>query len=89
MLLRPGPVFALQSAKFKEENEGFEKVPRVYIKAMYDQLVKPEQQDIMIAKWPPANVYVIESDHSPNFSNPFALCGLLINAYASISHTRT
>ncbi|KAK1421368.1 hypothetical protein QVD17_23649 [Tagetes erecta] len=89
MLLRPGPVYALQSAKFKEENEGVEKVPHVYIKTMYDQLMKPEQQDIMIAKWPPVNVYVIESDHSPNFSNPFVLCGLLVNAYASISHTRT
>ncbi|XP_076928039.1 methylesterase 17-like [Bidens hawaiensis] len=89
MLLRPTPVYALQRARFKEGTEGVEKVPRVYIKTVYDRVVKPEQQDRMIAKWPPSNVYVIESDHSPNLSNPFVLCGILINAYASSGHTCT
>ncbi|KAL8210796.1 hypothetical protein R6Q57_005233 [Mikania cordata] len=70
MLLRPAPVYALQSAMFKDIDEGAKNVPRVYIKTMYDRIVKPEQQDKMIAKWPPTNVYVIESDHSPNFSVP-------------------
>ncbi|MFS7958398.1 putative carboxylesterase [Helianthus anomalus] len=90
MLLRPTPVYAFQRAEFKERTEVVEKVPLVlYIKTMYDRIVKPERQDRMIAKWPPSNVYVIESDHSPNFSNPFILCGILVNAYASIIHTRT
>ena len=37
MLLRPGPILALMSAGFKEENEeeeDIEKVKRVYIKTM-------------------------------------------------------
>ncbi|KAK9077986.1 hypothetical protein SSX86_002043 [Deinandra increscens subsp. villosa] len=89
MLLRPGPVYALQSAKFEDEDEGVEKVPRVYIMTMYDRVVKPKQQDVMIEKWPPSSVYVIESDHSPNFSNPFILCGILVKAYVSICHFRT
>ncbi|KAD5961412.1 hypothetical protein E3N88_12885 [Mikania micrantha] len=87
MLLRPAPVYALQSAMFKDIDEGAKNVPRVYIKTMYDRIVKPEQQDKMIAKWPPSNVYVIESDHSPNFSNPFVLCGILVEAYLSICHS--
>nr|XP_043634977.1 methylesterase 17 [Erigeron canadensis] len=87
MLIRPGPVYALQGTKFKEGNEeGVEKVPRVYIKTMYDRLLRPEQQDRMIEKWPPMNVYVVESDHSPNFSNPFVLCGILVKAYLSINY---
>ena len=89
MLLKPGPLYAFQSAQFREENEGAEKVPRVYIKTLYDRVVKPEQQDKMIAKWPPSNVYVIESDHSPNFSNPLIPCGILVKAYVSIGHTCT
>lgn len=89
MLLRPGPVYALQSAQFKEGNEDVETVPHVYIKTMYDRVLKPEQQDIMIAKWPPSNVYVLESDHSPNFSNPFALCGILVMASESVNHTHS
>ncbi|KAJ0558698.1 putative carboxylesterase [Helianthus annuus] len=89
MLLRPAPLYAFQRAKFKEGTESVEKVPRVYIKTMYDRVLKPEQQDKMIEKWPPSNVYVIESDHSPNFSNPFVLCGILVNAYVSMGHTCT
>lgn len=87
MLLRPGPIYALQSARFPEGNEGIEKVPRVYIKTMYDKVVKPEQQDKMIAKWPPSHVYVLESDHSPNFSSPFALFGLFVKVASSIGCT--
>ncbi|KAI3748931.1 hypothetical protein L6452_12372 [Arctium lappa] len=85
MLLRPGPIYAIQSARFKDGNEGVDKVPRVYIKTMYDKVIKPEQQDKMIAKWAPYDVYVLESDHSPNFSNPFVLCGLLVRAAISFS----
>ncbi|KVI04806.1 hypothetical protein Ccrd_016874 [Cynara cardunculus var. scolymus] len=87
MLLRPGPIYAIQSAQFPEGNEDVEKVPRVYIKTMYDRVIKPEQQDNMIAKWTPSQVYVLESDHSPNFSSPFALFGLLVKIAASIGGT--
>ncbi|KAL7587797.1 hypothetical protein Lser_V15G36069 [Lactuca serriola] len=87
MLLRPGPICALLNAQFPEVNECVEKVPRVYIKTMYDRVVKPEQQDNMITKWPPSHVYSLESDHSPNFSSPFALFGLLVKVAASISCT--
>ncbi|KAJ9539852.1 hypothetical protein OSB04_026358 [Centaurea solstitialis] len=87
MLQRPGPIYAIQSARFKEGSEGVDKVPRVYIKTMYDKVIKPEQQDKMIAKWTPSDVYILESDHSPNFSNPFVLCGLLVRA--ATSHART
>ena len=87
MLLRPGPLQALTSARFREaENEEesvVENVPRVYIKTMHDRVVKAEQQEAMIKKWPPSSVYVVDSDHSPFFSAPFLLFGLLVKAAAS------
>lgn len=83
MLLRPGPIQALASARFKE-GEGAEEVPRIYITTAYDRVVKPEQQDAMIKKWPPKNVYTLESDHSPFFSAPLLLFGLLIKVASSI-----
>uniref|UniRef100_UPI001CB913C1 methylesterase 17-like n=1 Tax=Erigeron canadensis TaxID=72917 RepID=UPI001CB913C1 len=86
MLLRPGPLCAILNARFPEANESIEKVPRVYIKTMYDNVVKPHQQDSMIAKWPPSQVYVLESDHHPNFSSPFALFGLFAKVAASIGY---
>ncbi|PWA82795.1 thioredoxin superfamily protein [Artemisia annua] len=63
MLLRPGVIQALLDARFPEADECLEKVPRVYIKTMYDKVVKPHQQDNMIAKWTPSQVYVLESDY--------------------------
>ncbi|KAJ8548407.1 hypothetical protein K7X08_030876 [Anisodus acutangulus] len=83
MLLRPGPIQALKSALFKE-GEGAEEVPRIYIRTAYDRVVKPEKQDAMIKKWPPQNVYTLESDHSPFFSAPFLLFGLLIKTATSL-----
>ncbi|KAL0452637.1 UNVERIFIED_CONTAM: Methylesterase 17 [Sesamum latifolium] len=79
MLLRPGPVQALTTARFAE-SEDADNVPRIFIKTMYDNVVKPEQQEAMIKKWPPSDVYVLESDHSPFFSAPFVLFGLLVKA---------
>lgn len=96
MLVRPGPIRALTSARFKEEEEeggggegsvsedAVNKVPRIYIKTAYDRVVKPAQQEAMIKRWPPSAVYVLESDHSPFFSAPFALFGLLVKAVASL-----
>ncbi|PSR93273.1 Methylesterase [Actinidia chinensis var. chinensis] len=82
MLLRPGPIKALVSARF-EDRQDSDAVPRVYIKTTQDHVVKPEQQEAMIRRWPPAEVYVLESDHSPFFSAPFVLFGLLLKAAAS------
>ncbi|XP_044508904.1 methylesterase 17-like [Mangifera indica] len=86
MLLKPGPILALTSARFSQENESVESVPRVYIKTLNDNVLKAEQQDAMIKRWPPSDVYVLESDHSPFFSTPFLLFGLLIKAAASFGY---
>lgn len=83
MLLRPGPILALQSARFKEGREMVEKVGRIYIKTMHDNVIKPEQQEAMIKKWPPSQVHVLDSDHSPFFSAPFSLFGLLLKVAAT------
>ncbi|QCE15391.1 pheophorbidase [Vigna unguiculata] len=83
MLLRPGPLVALTSAEFREEGgEEVEKVPRVYIRTKQDKVVKAEQQEAMIKKWPPSTVYELDTDHSPFFSSPFLLFGLLLKAAA-------
>ncbi|GMN23329.1 hypothetical protein TIFTF001_000087 [Ficus carica] len=79
MLLRPAPVRAFQGAKFVE-GRGADSVPRVYIKTMYDRVLKQEQQDAMINRWPPSQVLCSESDHSPFFSNPDVLFSFLIKA---------
>ncbi|PPR96068.1 hypothetical protein GOBAR_AA24599 [Gossypium barbadense] len=83
MLLRPGPILALQSARFKEDGEMVEKVGRIYIKTMHDNVIKPEQQEAMIKRWPPSQVHVLDSDHSPFFSAPFSLFGLLLKVAAT------
>ena len=86
MLLRPGPILALMSAKFSaEEEKNSDEVPRIYIKTTCDNVVKTEQQDAMIKRWPPLDVYVLESDHSPFFSSPFVLFGLLLKAAALVA----
>ncbi|XP_015877622.1 methylesterase 17 isoform X2 [Ziziphus jujuba] len=82
MLLRPGPILALQSARFTEDHD-IEKVPRVYIRTLHDRVIKPDQQHAMIKRWRPSDVYDMDTDHSPFFSNPFLLSGLLVKAAAS------
>lgn len=86
LMMRPAPILALTTAKLDEEKETGqeEQVPRVYIKTLLDRVMKPEQQDAMIRRWPPSQVYELESDHSPFFSNPFVLFGLLIKAAVSV-----
>lgn len=81
MLLRPCPL-VFTDVKFKG-GEDSERVPRVYIKTLQDRVVKPNQQDEMIKRWPPTQVYSIDSDHSPFFSNPFMLSGLLLKVAAT------
>ncbi|PIM98291.1 Carboxylesterase [Handroanthus impetiginosus] len=82
MLLRPGPILALTKATF-EETEDADDVPRIYIRTSQDNITTPEQQEkqeAMIKKWPPSDVYLLDSDHSPFFSSPFLLFGLLVKA---------
>ncbi|OWM69859.1 hypothetical protein CDL15_Pgr025708 [Punica granatum] len=81
--LEPGPILALQTARFTKDNEDVDKVPRVYIGTMHDNVIKPEQQEAMIKKWPPAETYFLDSDHSPFFSSTFSLFGLLVKISAS------
>ncbi|KAF6168695.1 hypothetical protein GIB67_026581 [Kingdonia uniflora] len=83
MLLKPGPIRALQGAQFTE-GQGVDELRRIYIRTKNDNVVKPEQQDAMIKRWPPSEVFVLESDHSPFFSSPFLLFGMLVKAIASM-----
>lgn len=78
MLLRPFPL-VITEAQTTQGAEDSERVPRIYIKALQDRVLKAEQQEAMIKRWPPTQVYSIDSDHSPFFSNPFVLSGLLLH----------
>ncbi|GAB4827721.1 hypothetical protein Ancab_034607 [Ancistrocladus abbreviatus] len=80
MLLRPASLRALYAAKFTKESDEWDKVQRVYIKTLQDKVMKPEQQDAMISKWPPFQVYTIDTDHFPSFSSPSLLSALLVEA---------
>ncbi|KFK38476.1 hypothetical protein AALP_AA3G117800 [Arabis alpina] len=92
LMMRPAPVLALTTAKVEEHENGLREdmahVPRVYIKTLHDWVIKPEQQDAMIRKWPPNQAHELDSDHSPFFSNPFGLFGLLIKAAVSFGTTK-
>lgn len=81
MLLKPEPTMPGGGAQFTGENA--DRVPRVYIKTVLDRSLKDEQQEAMIQRWPPAQVFAIESDHSPFFSAPLILSGFLIQIAAS------
>ncbi|XP_015698191.1 methylesterase 17-like [Oryza brachyantha] len=83
ILLRPWPT-ALSTARFgSAAGEGdksvINRVPRVYIKTANDRMVKPEQQEAMISRWPPSEVMTMDTDHSP-FSAPELLCNLIIKS---------
>ncbi|KAF6144801.1 hypothetical protein GIB67_038900 [Kingdonia uniflora] len=79
MLVKPGPVRAVQGAQFVEGEE-VDEIKRMYIKTMHNRMLKPTQQDAMIKRWASSDVFVAESDHSPNFSAPFELFNLLHKA---------
>ncbi|KNA20584.1 hypothetical protein SOVF_051060 isoform A [Spinacia oleracea] len=83
MLLRTCPVRALSGAVFPEGKDS-DMVPRVYIKTLHDNVLSVAQQDVMIKRWPPSDVYSIDSDHCPMFSNPSHLFGLLLKVAAKI-----
>ena len=68
----------LTQVKYEEARKESENVDRIYIKTLQDRVMKPEQQENMIKRWAPSQVYAIGSDHSPFFSNPLVLSGLLL-----------
>ncbi|KAL2897973.1 Methylesterase 17 [Bienertia sinuspersici] len=75
LLLRPCPIRALGEAMFTNDKDS-DTVPRVYIKTLHDNIASLENQDSVIKNWPPSDVYTIDSDHCPMFSNPSQLFGL-------------
>lgn len=87
MLLRPAPLRAFQGTQlqFTDEGENAESVPRVFIKTLLDKVIKPEQQDAMVNRWPPSLFFALKSDHSPLLSAPTELCNLLLQSAASLS----
>lgn len=82
MLLKPGPVQALMGARFTEEKD-VDEVKRIYIKTTHDHVIKPNQQEAMLKTWPPSDVFVLESDHSPFFSAASELFTILTEASSS------
>ena len=81
--IRPAPMRPFREARFVGGPDA-DRVPRVYIKTMQDRVLKLEQQDAMIKRWPPLKVFVLESDHSPFFSTPSLLFGFLLEPAASV-----
>uniref|UniRef100_A0A803PVN8 Uncharacterized protein n=1 Tax=Cannabis sativa TaxID=3483 RepID=A0A803PVN8_CANSA len=79
MVLRPAPLRAFQDATFVE-GPCSDSVRRVYIKTLQDRVIKQEQQDAMIRRWPPSQIFLSDTDHSPAFSNPRGLVRLLLQA---------
>ncbi|KAL6640704.1 hypothetical protein ACP70R_021827 [Stipagrostis hirtigluma subsp. patula] len=83
ILLRPWPA-ALSTARFGCIHDGIEStvntVRRVHLKTANDHMVKPEQQEAMIHRWPPSEVMVMDTDHSPFFSAPEHLLELILKS---------
>ncbi|XVF65497.1 hypothetical protein PTKIN_Ptkin09bG0254200 [Pterospermum kingtungense] len=84
MLLRPGPLRAFAGVHFTEGPDA-DSVPRVFIRTIHDRVIMQEQQDAMIRRWPPSQVFDLEGEHSPFFSAPADLFGFLLKGVASIN----
>ncbi|KAK8696066.1 hypothetical protein V6N13_001205 [Hibiscus sabdariffa] len=84
MLVRPGPLRPFAGLRFME-GACADSVPRVYIKTLQDRVLKREQQEAMLKRWPPSLVFALESDHSPFFSTPTHLFAFLLKAAASVN----
>ena len=82
MVLKPAPARVFACAPFEGDAA---KVRRVYIRTLNDHAFKLENQDAMIAKCNPSQVFNIDSEHCPFFSNPLVLSGLLVQLAASIN----
>jgi pimeloyl-ACP methyl ester carboxylesterase len=57
--------------------EGFGRVPRVYVECLQDKVVPPQLQRQMYAKLPCRKVVSMDTDHSPFFSAPQKLADSL------------
>ena len=79
ILLRPWPA-ALSAARFGSGGSTIDEVRRVYITTAKDCMVKLEQQEAMIRRWPPSKVVAMDTDHSPFFSAPEQLFQLILNS---------
>ncbi|XP_024529638.1 methylesterase 17-like isoform X1 [Selaginella moellendorffii] len=73
-LLKPVPVLD-PAVNFTQARYG--SVPRYFIKTDHDNVVLPQDQDLLIRTTPPIGVFRISSDHTPFFSNPSGLASLL------------
>lgn len=58
-------------------SERLASVPRAYIRCTQDRTIPPEQQVQMTEGWPDAQVYQMNTSHSPFFSAPGGLAALL------------
>ncbi|XVF07281.1 hypothetical protein REPUB_Repub06bG0124800 [Reevesia pubescens] len=88
MRLRPGPLRPIANVRFTEGPDS-DTVQRVFMKTMHDRVIRQDQQDAMIRRWPPSQVFELESEHSPFFSTPTDLFGFLLKAVASINSYAT
>ncbi|KAM0877885.1 hypothetical protein ACQ4PT_023841 [Festuca glaucescens] len=80
ILLRPWPA-ALSAARFGSgDRSTIDEVRRVYITTAKDTMVKLEQQEGMIRRWPPSEVVAMDTDHSPFFSAPEQLFQLILKS---------
>lgn len=80
ILLRPWPV-ALSVARFGSgDRSTIDEVRRVYITTAKDTMVKLEQQEAMIRRWPPSEVVAMDTDHSPFFSAPEQLFQIILKS---------
>ncbi|ERN12827.1 hypothetical protein AMTRI_Chr11g98080 [Amborella trichopoda] len=90
MLLRPWPLGSMFNACYEgEHTEDIDKVTRVYIKTLKDNILKLEVQEEMIKCWPPTEVMTMDTDHSPFFSAPNELLCLLLRASAMYCRERS
>jgi len=55
----------------------FASVPKAYIRCADDRTIPPEYQESMTADWPPEDVHVMQTGHSPFFADPSGLAALL------------
>lgn len=85
MVLKPAPARVFACAPFEGGPPDAAKVRRVYIRTLNDHIFKLENQDAMIKKCNPSQVFNIDSEHCPFFSNPLVLSGLLVQLAASIN----
>ena len=60
-----------------ELNAEVDRIPRYYIRTLYDKAITPEYQDAMIANSPCKKVYTMKTGHSPFLAQPERLVQIL------------